>query len=443
MPSSKSIASSSLHRVLLCVLLLCGGNADAVTLGNARVNSFLHQPLDVEIDIVGLAPEQNQDLRLRIANQTHFDRLGIAYESFLADFTFAVVRDGPRWLVRVRSDRPMTEPFIDFPLQMNWPGGSLIRQYTLLLDPPARVRPARTTRPRTQPTAPPSQPTPASESTSGPFTYGPVRPGETLWPIAERFKPSGVTTRQMAMALLRANPSAFIDGNVNRLRAGAILTIPSAAFVEELDVVTADVEFAAQNRRWQASVATSQRPVEAPPRAAASAPTATESQSKAADDGAEVATDEQGQLRIVTEKEKLDVASASEQELKEQLLLTMEEIESNRITTGAIESRLARLEGELNRMQELVDLKDAQIAQLQSELSAREAAEVAPTAPAEQQRPDAPQEMTGSAIDAAGPTAATPPARAVTPLPSIDAPPLVAEQVQSSAWYEQYLWVVW
>jgi len=251
--------------------------------------------------------------------------------------------------------------------------------------------------------------------------------------------------------LLRANPSAFIDGNVNRLRAGAILTIPSATFVEELDAVTADAEFAAQNRRWQASVATSQRPVEAPPRAAASAPapalapTATESQGEAADDGVEVATDEQGQLRIVTENERLDMASASEQDLKEQLLLTMEEIESNRITTGAIESRLGRLEGELDRMQELVDLKDAQIAQLQSELAARETAAAAPPGPADQQRPDAPQGINASAIDAAGPTAATPPARAVTPLPNIDidAPPLVAEQTQVSAWYEQYLWVVW
>ena len=446
MPSSESIASPALHRVLLCVILLCVGTADAVTLGSAQVNSFLNQPLDVEIDIVGLAPEQNQDLRLRIANQSHFDRLGIAYENVLTDLTFDVVRDGQRWLVRVRSDRPITEPFVDFPLQMNWPGGSLIKQYTLLLDPPARVRPARTTRPRTQPTAAtPSQPAPTSASTPGQFTYGPVRSGETLWPIAQRFKPSGVTTRQMAMALLRANPSAFIDGNVNGLRAGAILTIPSTAFVEELDAVTADAEFAAQNRRWQPSVARSQRPVEAPRRAAASAPAATESQGEAADDGAEITADQQGQLRIVTEKEKLDMASASEQDLKEQLLLTMEEIESNRITTGAIESRLARLEGELDRMQELVDLKDAQIAQLQSELAAREAAEAATHAPADRQRPDAPQGMTQSAIDAAGPTAATPPARAVTPLPNIDidAPPLVAEQPQVSAWYERYLWVVW
>ncbi len=429
------------------MILLCVGTADAVTLGNARVNSFLSQPLDVEIDIVGLAPEQNQDLRLRIANQTHFDRLGIAYENFLADLTFNVVRDGQRWLVRVRSDRPINEPFVDFPLQMTWPGGSLIKQYTLLLDPPARVRPARTARPRTPPTAAPSQATPASEPTSSPFTYGPVRPGETLWPIARRFKPSGVTTRQMAMALLRANPHAFIDGNVNRLRTGVILTIPSTAFVEELDPGTADAEFAAQNRRWQASVATSQRPVEAPPRAVAPAPApapaATVSPDEAADDVAEVATDEQGQLRIVTEKDKLDMASASEQDLKEQLLLTMEEIESNRITTGAIESRLARLEGELNRMQELVDLKDAQIVQLQSELSAREAAEAPSPAPADRQGPDARQAITESAIDAAGPTAATAPARAVTPLPSIDAPPLVAEQPQASAWYEQYLWVVW
>ena len=120
--------------ILLCALLPPA--VYAVTLGEARVKSYLNQPLDAEIDLVGLAEGQNEQLRLRLANQEYFDRLGIAYTSRLEDLEFDVIRSGNRWLVRARSNRAINEPFLDFPLMMSWPGGQMIRQYTLLLDPP-------------------------------------------------------------------------------------------------------------------------------------------------------------------------------------------------------------------------------------------------------------------------------------------------------------------
>lgn len=434
-----------LRPMLLLISLLAPLASLAVTLGEARVNSFLNQPLDAEIDLIGLAPGQHEDLRLRVANQSHFERLGIAYDHFLADLQFDVVQSAGRWLVRMRSDRPVAEPFIDFPVQMTWPGGQLIKQYTLLLDPPKRIQPARAASVRPAAVAAAPQATPI---TSGADVYGPVRSGETLWPIAQKLKPRGITTQQMAMALLRANPQAFIDNNVNNLRAGATLTVPPRGFIEQLDAAAARAEFSAQSRRWQAPVATSPRTIETVAPVPAAVPAAPEEPTPAPVQAApepsvEVETKPaDAQLRILNEKEKTDAKPGSDQAIQEQLLVTMEEIESNRITTDAIESRLARLEAELNRMQRLVELKDAQIEALQSEVTTRETlqqeAQIAePTLPAAvpPQLPPALESKLETTLAEVAPA----------PAPVVAIEPLAPTQAASPAQpvYEQYLWIVW
>ena len=427
-----------LFRTMLLVLLTGTGAAYALTLGEAQVRSFLGQPLNAEIDLIGLAPGQHEDLRLRIANDRHFDRLGIAYTRFLTALNFDVAQSNGRWIVRVRSDRPVTEPFLDFPLQMTWPGGQLIRQYTLLLDPPRRIQPARTTAGR-RATAPvaagPSSPDTAASS------YGPVERGETLWPIAKKLKPRGITTRQMAMALLRANPHAFIDGNINRLRAGVTLEVPQRSFIEELDAASARAEFNAQTRQWQAPVATSPRTVEAPlTRPSAPAPVP-EDQAKAPAQARTAEADKeqqspQAQLRILTEKTETEGKPGTSQDLQEQLLVTMEEIESNRITTDAIEARLARMESELERMQKLVELKDAQIAAMKSEAAAREAIRAA--AQTAEPPPPPPASVPKAVITPTAPPGDQAPISItrIEALPTDNAP-------AARPWHEEYLWVIW
>ncbi len=418
----------------------------AVTLGEARVSSFLNQPLDAEIDLIGLAPGQHQDLRVRIANQRHFDRLGIVYEHFLSDLSFDIVQSGSQWLVRARTIRPVTEPFIDFPVQMTWPGGQLIKQYTLLLDPVRQAAKPKLSTARRATAAPTASRTAAvsSPASQGSASYGPVRRGETLWPIAKKLRPRGITTKQMAMALLRANPQAFINGNINRLRAGAILTVPPIGFVQETDAPTARDQFAAQTRRWQAPVATSPREVAVAPGAVGSSASAStgakpDTPAQAQKPSATDAAESLAKLRIVTDK-KPDPAADDDESIKEQLLVTMEEIESNRITTGAIESRLARLEEELSQMQQLVSLKDAQIAALQTEIAARDEIDKAAVL-AEPQLPAASKPDTATQAAAA-------PAQAPTPVPAptiakIEPVPVAAAAEPRRAWYDQYLWVIW
>ncbi len=428
-----------LCRLLLLLAFILPLTGHAVTLGQARVNSFLGQPLDAEIDLIGLTAGQHEDLRLRIANERHFERMGIVYQRQLTELQFDVVRSGRQWLVRARTEKPITEPFIDFPLQMTWPGGQMIRQYTLLLDPPKRVRKARVS--GGAPTTATQRPTPLAGN-----SYGPVRNGETLWPIAQALKPAGITTRQMAMALLRANPQAFVDNNINRLRAGATLTIPSRGVIEELDAAAARAEFNAQisaQRRKSPPVATSPRDLQG---TADPASSDTAGAIEAAPSNEPTKPDDaDAQLRIVADQRKVEAGSDKEEDLREQLLVTMEEIESNRLTTGAIASRLARLESELEQMQKLVELKDAQIAALQSEVSSREAVQ-----DAVQQRQQAAPATTKQM-----PPEMQPPKSGMATSPKVESAPAVdipAEQIVPTAdaepsarlpWYEEYLWAIW
>lgn len=428
-------------RPLVVAVILLPLAVRAVTLGEARVKSYLNQPLDAEIEVIGLAPGQHEDIRLRLANQTHFDRLGISYERYLSDLQFDIVGAGSAWIVRVRSRRPITEPFVDFPLQMSWRGGQMIRQYTLLLDPPAVIRAATRTPRQATGNAPAARSAtePGRAASAG---YGPVQRGETLWPIAEKLRPAGITTRQMAMALLRANPQAFIDGNINKLRTGAVLQIPQRSFVEQLDAATARREFAAQTQRRQPPVSVSPRrqaAIATPPVPPAGsipvpqpAPPAPEPATPEQPEGADAT------LRIVTD-EPAGPGKDDEQSLKDRLLVTMEEIESNRITTDAIESRLARLESELSRMQQLVELKDAQIAALQSEVKAREAIALAAQAA---QAATASVAGTSATVTQQTPPGATAPVP--TPGATISTAPITPVPAQDDQpWYRPHLWIIW
>jgi pilus assembly protein FimV len=431
-----SLSSAWLGAVVLA-LALSSAAAQAVTLGQARVFSYLNQPLNAEIPLIGLDPGQEQSLRLRIADQRFFDSLGIAYTQAVSNLEFALVESGNGWVVKLTTQRPLTEPFLDFPLQMAWPGGQMIKQYTLLLDPP-RMAPAVRAASVAQPTAPAPRQTVREQAPTA-QSYGPVARGETLWPIANSLRPAGITTQQMAMALLRANPQAFIDGNVNRLRAGATLQVPTRAVIEQMDAATARRAFGEQVRQWQAPVSTSPRRIEqavrpAPePAPAAPAPTSREA-----------AAAEEAQLRIVAEQPRAEPETGSTEDLQQQLLVTMEEIESNRLTTGAIETRLAKLEAELVRVQQLVELKDAQIAALQSELGESESLTLqtagpgAGTAPAPVSNRPAPADTVKQVVA----TAAAPPVPDNTVVAAVETLPEAARPTAKPL-YEQYAWLAW
>ena len=226
-----------LFPIFFLLALCCAGTTHAVTLAQPRIMSFLGQPLELEIDLIGLEPGQQRNLNPGIADEKHFTRLGMSHSDILDALTFDVAQSDGRWVVRAYTEKAVAEPYIEFPLQISWPGGQLIQKYTLLLEPFTGATDA----------------TPARYNDQ----YGPVRRGEILTAIAQKLKPSGITTWQMSIVIYRANPHAFTDGNINELRVGSILNVPPLEVIEKLDNPSAIAAFAAETTRWLAPGAAS------------------------------------------------------------------------------------------------------------------------------------------------------------------------------------------
>ena len=261
--------------------------AGALGLGEIHVESALNEPLAAEIDIVGATAEDLSGITAAIANRDTFLRFGVERPAFLSTATFKIVRDSwGRAVLAVRSTEAFTEPLVGMLVDLRWHGGEMIRQYTLLLDPPgfapaahvaevppAADRPPVVSEPAVAASKSPAQAVPqpgqlkkrsASEAVA-PKTVK-VSARATLRAVARRVGARGDSgLERMMIALFRANPSAF-EGNINRLRRGAVLTIPSAAEVSAIPMAEAHREFRVQMEAWRgtAKIAGRTKPVITP-----------------------------------------------------------------------------------------------------------------------------------------------------------------------------------
>jgi pilus assembly protein FimV len=253
-------------------LILAPGAALSLGLGEIRLNSYLNQPMDAEIALSVTSAAELDTLRVALASPDAFRRYGLDRPAYFDDLRFQVSSTGPTSaVVRVTSSRPMVEPFVTMLLEARWSGGRILREYTVLLDPPvflpapdaapapAPAPPPAVERPRPAPDAEPvarPAPTPSPAVTpravSSEYT---VRRNDTLWQIAQQVRPdAALTTNQVMMALFRENPNAF-DGNINRLRAGAILRIPSREEMAASPVGEVNAEVRRHTEAWRAAVA--------------------------------------------------------------------------------------------------------------------------------------------------------------------------------------------
>jgi len=261
-----------LAAIVLAVAVLIPLSAGALGLGEIDLKSALNQPFSAEIPV---APEQSGDiegLEVRIASADTFRQFGLDRAAFLADFQVSVVDRATGPAVLITSRQPVVEPFVTLLLEVSWSKGRLLREYTVLLDPPVFATgsvetavtaptagaavsapaprteqlPVRSTGVTSQRVAPP-----ATVAANDDGTYGPVKRNDTLWTIAGRFadQSASVTRNQMMMAIYQANPEAF-NGNINRLKAGMILRVPSAGDIA-LGARDATAEVRRQNEQWR------------------------------------------------------------------------------------------------------------------------------------------------------------------------------------------------
>ncbi|HEY1991374.1 MAG TPA: FimV/HubP family polar landmark protein, partial [Gammaproteobacteria bacterium] len=291
--------------------------ANALGLGEIKLNSALNDKFNADIPVVGATSDELDSLEVKLAGLTQFSQAGLDRPEVLSQLQFVVVRnpDGSSF-VHITSNQAVREPFLDFLVDASWNNGELIREYTVLLNPPAfqtanaapagsAAQPAQAPAANaaaptaaapvpvpvppaaTQPAAAPvptetpaaqapaevaATPAPNPASTPAPATsppatpapsveqapaqralgtnYGPIHRGETLSGIAKSVRPQGVTLNQMMIAIYQANPEVFAN-NINRMKSGRILRMPTASDAQAVNVIDANNAVRDQMQAWR------------------------------------------------------------------------------------------------------------------------------------------------------------------------------------------------
>ena len=416
---------SAVRRVLLLSALMSPSALYALGLGEIRLNSALNQPFDAEIELVSAAQEDLSALQASLASNDTFVRYGLDKPPYLSDFSFRVVRSNGRDVLRITSPKPVTEPFVTLLVEASWPRGRLLREYTVLLDPPvfspapaaseapiaaprttvvpaAPVRPAPATPVAAAPAA--SEPRP-SRAVAAPLSVEPgstyrVRPNDTLWKIASAVNPGQRSEVNRAMvAIYQANPQAF-GGNINVLRAGSELAIPTSSDVAAISTAAAAAEVARQYQMWREGSAAGAGP---------------------AADG--------GRLRLVTPEQGSATPSTA----------TASPATEAPEAGADLQTRVQQLEAELAEARRLLEVRSAELATLQggapTEVPAPGEPPAAEPAPAVAETP----ETTQPAAEGPQPTVSEPAAEAEpTPAP----PPPAVESPSLLERLGQYWWVL-
>lgn len=427
-----------LQRAVKAAVFLWGlqsaSGALGLGLGEMEMRSFLNEPLEAEVALLDLRGLIADDIRIRLAGNDDFNRLGVDRSYFLTAIRFEVeVDDAGRGVIRLTTEEPVLEPYLDLIIEARWPSGRLLREYTVLVDPPAFRQEVITVSAREEvdktdaaaakaaSPAPAPAPEPASEpvnlrrsdlapgemperafsaQTSAEPASGSrymVKRDETLWQIASAGRPGGVSVQQAMLDIQRLNPEAFIDGNINQIKAGYIIYLPAAGDISSDNLARALDEVREQNQAFEA------RRSEPGVTAAATLRVSAEPSTPAAGeaDGGSDAFDGTSSAGMEGGAGPVDAAlgGASVDEVPDG---------SSDSASAELAAQLNAMAARLDTLEQIVALKDEQIATLEQALrEAREATAIAAAAPIAEPEPP---------VATAQPTVA-PPAAAPAPAP--------------------------
>ena len=363
---------------LIAGALALPGHALALGLGKLTLESALGQPLSARIELTDVSRGDVDSLHAKVADPNLYRQNNLTYQSTLSQARISVENGGGAPYLKITSPVSVQEPFLDLLVELDWASGRVVRDYTFLLDPPgvgtpaasAAIAPPRaatptTTRAVSAPPAPAAAAAGAAPRTAltGGDRYT-VHRGDTLRGIAAQFKPDQATLDQMLDALFSGNPSAFDGGNMNRLRAGAIVTIPSAAQAQEIAPEEAVKVVHVQAQDWR----------NYRDRVAAAAPETGGGATRAAAGKIGVAVEESAPAGAAA-TDKLEVsrnAAAGKGATAEDTIARGKELND-------AEARIAQLEKTVAEMQKALDLKNQTLAQLQGQAEAAKGAAVPPT----------------------------------------------------------------
>lgn len=391
---------------LLSLGLLSPSLANALGLGDIELKSHLSEPFHAEIKLLQVRDLTVQEVLPGLASKADFQNADVERSFFLTDLRFETIfKDDGTAVIKVTSRKPVREPFLNFLVEVHWPAGRLLREYTVLLDPPAfaeqggaqSVAPSRATpsqpqqrqpaqpqqrrtqtieQPRQQPAPSYGRRTDDTQPAAPESGQGEVyRTGsnDSLWSVAQKLKPSrDVTVQQTMIAIQRENPEAFIDDNINLMRSGQVLRVPPADQVRRITRQQAINEVARQNEAWKSKVAQRRQPsgqMEKP---------AIEGTGRTAQPPSE--KEGGGQLRLVSGSDEGPAgarAGGGEGRASagvESRLANLEEgLEKSKLENEQLKVKVNDLSEQLDTSEKLLNLKDDQIAALQAKLAELEA----------------------------------------------------------------------
>lgn len=423
----------SVKLTLAAALALASSTAAALGLGQIQVKSRLDQPLLAEIPIISSDPAELERLQARLASPETFARIGLEPpRGLVSNLQFRVaLDDAGNPVVRVTTAQPVQQPLLTFLVEVDWGQGRLVREYSALLDAPRTVSapvqppiqapvaapPDTIVRPSpaeaasaARPPAPASAadapapaavsedavasvpspatmpamapPAPAADGAGGLSGAYAVQRGDTLSGIAEQLERGGYSLDQAMIALLRSNPQAFIDGNINLLKAGAVLRIPAAAEVGDVGAAEALALVRSQVQQWREASLPVPQPATgegagaqpaAPDRPVAAA--APDARLEIVPPGASTATEAGSQSGIS--------AGGEGDMLRQEMQQTRETLAAREAELAEMRSRIEDLEQLQQQQQQLLSMKDSELAAAQQRLAqAGQATAVTEAAPA-------------------------------------------------------------
>lgn len=349
---------------------LSSGMAHALGLGELTLKSTLNQPLVAEIELLDVKDLTAAEVVPSLASPEDFAKAGVDRQAFLNDLTFTpVLNASGKSILRITSSKPLSEPMVKFLVQVMWPSGRLLRDYSVLLD-PSKFSP-QTADAAAQPA--PAQAVTAPVTGATKSTQYTTTSRDTLWEIAAKAR-NGGSIQQTMLAIQALNPDAFIDGNINRLKTGQVLRLPDQVQSASLPQPKAIAEVAAQNSAWRHG----RRYVAKP----GSGQQQLDATKRARGDGAssQVAADKLSLVSADTGKGRGKGAAGDAKALSNKLAVTQESLDTARRDNAELKSRMNDLQSQLDKLQRLIELKNNQLAKLQAEGGA--GAPAATTAPA-------------------------------------------------------------
>lgn len=383
----------------------------ALGLGEIEMQSFLNEPLRAQVELLDTRQLTVDDIRIRLAGVDDFDRLGVERSYFLTSIQFDIEVDETtgRGVIKLSTDDAVLEPFVDLIIEARWPSGRLLREYTVLVDPPtfeqdvvtvsALDRVQQNTDLEKPALAPESQgqlsqgrsqqarttgdqvavresSLPAGQMPSRAFSAETVnvpRSGnrymvkrdETLWQIASQGKPGDISVQQAMLEIQRLNPEAFINGNINQIKAGYIIYLPAAGEISSDDLALALDEVREQNQEWREGRGAPGVTAAATLRVSADSSAETRRARSDADSSQETQASSAGRPSSAG-------ATRSDSPVSEQPASAMADASAG---SSELAAQLSDMASRLDTLEQIVSLKDQQIATLEQALrEAREAA---------------------------------------------------------------------